>query len=1041
MVAEFTQNPPLQIVGDDHAPYGLVDNLKRPDWIDQKHWDEWIVESGISPEIARKCLKSTSDFSSIIKLLGKQKFFDENGCEVTDLSGWICFQSDFAGKIISNFGQFKADQKIFKKDKKKVLSKKPSKYLTPSAQTNGVQDCAILPVRSEAEWQRIVDDHTVEVGITEGSKKGAKLETESVPALILFGVNRWHEAENEPKLYPTLEKLIKPGRKFSIYYDADWKTNWNVRSQLVKLGTQLRNRGCIPIVKIWDAALGKGIDDLCVNNENWREHVSDMTFDEFLAAHKILTQQEKQAKKEQRLEDGNPRETFLQIAFHELYQSKGQFISVNGILYKWETNHYKLQPEAIEKGKIARYCNTYARQKELPNGDIEIDYPFANPRKARELWEWVQMQTLIDPDEVNPCGLNCKNGVLSTSWEGSTPKFTFETHDPDKHFYIYEPLVNYDPDADPTQCDRLLGCLDAPQRDIFLKTIAASLDLQTVRKFKGRMIKALLLCGQGSNGKDTLREVVSTILGHEGLTSISLADFASYDEGRKFSVAPLQFSRVNWASENPQTAALDKIQSLKSAITGNKLHSEKKGKDHQEFNPVAVQLFNLNDTPIVKGVMQAITDRYAILKFSKTFKDNPDPSNPDEMQADSRFAYDPVFITHQVAPSFINKLLASLVDLMANGIDFSCTKEALEDVQKQNSHLFQFIEDIGLGYVPDGFMTNKELWSLLEDWYCNNGTLTIERSDSGKELRTWVDQVRPSDKNVKGINQVIERIHQLFPKAKKSTQYHPIAKRSIPVLMGIGFVSNLKVVQPNFEPTPAPLFEPPAPLPAPLENLEPLQGADTRTTRTIRTTLYKEEKNEENKPKTEENALLLPPQKEIYIKFSENGACGAGGCETLTTQDIQKKEWCGSGAGEPESGAGETEKTSLSAIAQQINQVLIDQKLSRFDQGEKIDVILKPLPEDQINQIKNLMNQDDQRLVGQLLKIFRNSKPALSIDAFTEGQRVSLNRDRIKPERLKDFPSSVVIGNVLSVNVATLKIQWEGVETPHHHLPQELQVI
>ncbi|BCL40308.1 hypothetical protein [Nostoc sp. MS1] len=68
------------------------------------------------------------------------------------------------------------------------------------------------------------------------------------------------------------------------------------------------------------------------------------------------------------------------------------------------------------------------------------------------------------------------------------------------------------------------------------------------------------------------------------MTSCSLADFVAYDEGRKFALAPLVNSRVNWASENPQTTRLDKIQSLKLFATGNVLHSERKGKDHIEYN-------------------------------------------------------------------------------------------------------------------------------------------------------------------------------------------------------------------------------------------------------------------------------------------------------------------------------------------------------------------------------------------------------------------------------------------------------------------------
>ena len=324
---------------------------------------------------------------------------------------------------------------------------------------------------------------------------------------------------------------------------------------------------------------------------------------------------------------------------------------------------------------------------------------------------------------------------------------------------------------------------DPEQQEVLLRNLAASIDLPTIRRIRGREVKVLLLSGLGSNGKDSLREVVSTIWGHEGMTSCSLADFASYDDGRKFSLAPLMASRINWASENPQTSRLDKIQALKLFVTGNKLHAERKGKDHIEFTPKATGLFNVNEAPSLQGTMQAILNRIAVLQFRKTFKSKPDTSNPNELLADPRFAYDPDFIRTEVAPAFLNRMLKALVDLCADGIDYECTEDAFKDIQKANNHLFQFCEDVGLEAIAGQELTAKEIWQVLEQWYIDQGTLNI--AENGK--RQWVDQAKPGDKNVKGLNQVIARISQLFPQAKRGTRYCPLSHRSIPILTGVGF--------------------------------------------------------------------------------------------------------------------------------------------------------------------------------------------------------------------------------------------------------------
>lgn len=475
----------------------------------------------------------------------------------------------------------------------------------------------------------------------------------------------------------------------------------------------------------------------------------------------------------------DPVVSFTQQAFQSLYADKS-WICAADKLYYHTGNHYKHSPDSTERPRIASFCNSFG----IKNEKGEIIYPYATPAHVKRVLEWAKMRVEINPELLNPPGINCTNGVARPVYKGNKVKIRLDPHTP-KDYFIYEPLVEYNPDADSTDCDRLLECLDESQQQVLLRNLAASIDLETVRKLRGREVKALLAVGLGSNGKDALRETVSTIYGHQGITSISLADFQFYDQGRKFYLAPLMYSRVNWASENPQTSKIDKIQSLKLCITGNKLHCEQKGKDHIEFTPNAVGIYNLNETPSFQGAMQASIDRFAVLEFLKTFKINPDPNNPNELLADPRFSYDKEFVRTKVAPAFLNKMLQALSNLIESGIDYECTSDAFRNLQKENNHLFEFIEEVNLGYAADAEMTAKDLWSLMEQYYIQNGTLTIEAETN---RRTWVDQVRPSDKNVKGINQIIPRISQLFPKAVKGTKYCDIAKRNIPVLNGIGII-------------------------------------------------------------------------------------------------------------------------------------------------------------------------------------------------------------------------------------------------------------
>jgi putative DNA primase/helicase len=488
----------------------------------------------------------------------------------------------------------------------------------------------------------------------------------------------------------------------------------------------------------------------------------------------------------------NPNVTFLQQALNFLYGDK-PWISCEDKLYCWTLNYYKHSSNAVERKRIAHFCNTFSVEDKEGN----ITYPYAKPSKVREVLQWVKDMTEVDKSELNPPGVNCTNGVLQLHWQGTAPSWKLENHNP-SFYYTYEPIVTYDPTADPTNCNRLLDVLDKPQQEILLRTIAASLDLKKVRKHKGRLVRGLLLKGDGNNGKDTIREAVAAMYGYQGMTGCTISDFKAYDEGRKFPLARLENSRVNWATENANTAALDKLQSIKAFLTGDTLSTEGKGKDEYDYTPTAVGLFNINDTPNLRGTLEAITSRLGILSFIKTFKIGADPTKG-EIEADPRFKYDPDFMREQVLPAFLNRVLQALVDLMEHGIDYSCTEKALEDIQRENSHLFEFCSDLGCCYNPNSTITAGEIWQLLEQWYMDNGTLSYEESGNGKRKALWIDQSRKSDANVKGANQVIARFRVLFPKAKVTTVQGDTKGKPRMALQGIGFNLLNPSVNPIFD--------------------------------------------------------------------------------------------------------------------------------------------------------------------------------------------------------------------------------------------------
>jgi phage/plasmid-associated DNA primase len=307
-------------------------------------------------------------------------------------------------------------------------------------------------------------------------------------------------------------------------------------------------------------------------------------------------------------------EHFNQVAQKKLFSDK-HWVCINDTLHYWTGTHYQESPDPIEKRRIRDFCNGYLTYDDRTNKRC---YKYANKQSINAVLDWVKAGFAIDPKTANPAGLNLANGVLTIEWQGKKPTWELKHHHPNL-VYTYCSKVRYDPKADPEPCDRLLVALEEAQRDIFLKTIASSLDLASIRVFMPNRLRALLMQGEGSNGKDTLREAIGEIFSR-GITGCSLRDFQQYDEGKKFPLAKLEYSRINWASENHSKLSLDKLQSLKNVITGDPIDIERKSVDDYQHNPACIVLLNCNEAPSIVGGQKAIKSRYAIIKFSKRLK-------------------------------------------------------------------------------------------------------------------------------------------------------------------------------------------------------------------------------------------------------------------------------------------------------------------------------------------------------------------------------------------------------------------------------------
>ena len=193
---------------------------------------------------------------------------------VTDAGGWQgCGLDPLNHWQRMDWGCFKpnAPREGWKKDKNGnwTLTDKPVKYEHPQGTTSHAffPDLdATQPHLGRNYWRSVVATTNTPIVITEGIKKACSLMSHGYASIGLPGVAMWNKPKTR-ELIAELDLFAVEGRTFYICFDQDNKltTRQNVRREIFKLSAALRRRRCKVHVIEWSPALGKGVDDLIVN--------------------------------------------------------------------------------------------------------------------------------------------------------------------------------------------------------------------------------------------------------------------------------------------------------------------------------------------------------------------------------------------------------------------------------------------------------------------------------------------------------------------------------------------------------------------------------------------------------------------------------------------------------------------------------------------------------------------------------------------------------------------------------------------------------
>lgn len=277
----------------------------------------------------------------------------------------------------------------------------------------------------------------------------------------------------------------------------------------------------------------------------------------------------------------------------ELFLNTGRFIFMHEAIHEYENGYYVVRNERTLKDRISIQLRPYGCHLGLVHEVLETAKNILSRRKIK-----------LNSD---PTILNVRNGLLDIK------TLKLSRHDPSTMF-PYQINANY----------KFCGC---PTFKQFLNDVLVDENLKPdqelikiLQEFIGYCLyipcsfdKALMLYGEGSNGKNVLIYVLESLL--KGFVSNVHFEEIGID---RFASADLAGKLLNISGELSASAKLKDGQ-VKKIISGESIRAQRKHEKAFDFNPYAKHIITTNNLPVTSDRSFGFFRRWNLIRFRQTF--------------------------------------------------------------------------------------------------------------------------------------------------------------------------------------------------------------------------------------------------------------------------------------------------------------------------------------------------------------------------------------------------------------------------------------
>lgn len=316
----------------------------------------------------------------------------------------------------------------------------------------------------------------------------------------------------------------------------------------------------------------------------------------------------------------------------------------------------------------------------------------SRPDTINSVVDLIRERTKMHEEYLNPraCELiNTLSGMLD--WRGS--KLHEHSHELLSTFQLQ---ATYDPEVGSPVLDKFINDVFPKDTIPLVEEIIGYLMIPST-KYQ----KAVMLVGEGANGKSTFLHMLAAFLQECNISRMSLQQL----EDSPFSAAELQGKLANVYADIPNSR-LEKSDTFKSIVSGDPIKAERKFGHPFTLRTSARLVFSANAFPKSSDSSQAYFRRWIIIPFPNKFEGvSADPDLAKKLT------------TPESLSALLNRGLAGLRRLEDQG-HFShseSTEHQVESYKVENDSAYEFMKEC-LRPEPGGRVSKTEVYERYVAW-------------------------------------------------------------------------------------------------------------------------------------------------------------------------------------------------------------------------------------------------------------------------------------------------------------------------------------